>query len=219
MNDPILFDVDGVANEFVQALLDATAYQLREDGRGAVADQLPAAEAITSYRLGDHLSAEAWATATSILSTSSDFWEGLRPDEHALHAVDYLRSKDREVVFVTSPWDSNPRWGYVRARWLKAHFAAKRDQLVITPRKELVRGARLYEDRAATARAWAAAHGYIYDGDKFLGYDGDAQRGGLGMRKAIVIARPWNADDTPDGIPRLSWPEALDELYSNGRLA
>lgn len=190
--DPFLFDVDGVCNVFTQPILDAVRARLNREGHLEEARAVPNEDAITTYKISDHVSELTWKVAADILSNDPDHWAELRPVEQALKAVDLIRSRGGEVVFVTSPWDSLPTWGSVRWKWLHAHFAAKRDQLVITPRKELVRGRRLYEDNAETARKWTECNAYE-------------------ARNAVVIAQPWNQDAGED-LLRWSWDEALAEL-------
>jgi len=81
------------------------------------------------------------------------FWESLPYYDGAGNALEAIRQSDIEVVALTSPWDSCSTWSGARTAWLKA-LGFTRHQVIITPRKELVRGNYFLDDKPEHVAAW-----------------------------------------------------------------
>ena len=90
MKLPVLFDVDGVCNDFTGELL-ATLKEKNFD--------VPDYESFTTFELSKELSKKAWLATRKILE-DENFWASLPTLEVAREAVDLIRSYGVEVVFV-----------------------------------------------------------------------------------------------------------------------
>lgn len=142
-NLPILFDVDGVLNDFTQFLLDSISNDTNID--------VPTVNEIKSYTLKNYISNEAWEYAKELMKTSI-FWESIQPINQDV--IELIRQHNKEIVFVTSPWISCKEWESTRRKWLKKYFKATNSQIIFINRKELTRGEILIEDKADTLNKW-----------------------------------------------------------------
>lgn len=107
----------------------------------------------------------------------------LAPLPGAIGAVRRIHRAGHDVVVVTAP--SGPESAAGKVEWCRNHLRfLPRDSLVVTGRKELVRGDWLVDDRSSTLSAWLAANP-----------DG----------RAACIAQPWNADCDPRVLRAQSW--------------
>lgn len=86
-----------------------------------------------------------------------EFVRTIPPCRNAMAGVAELR-RFAEVVFVTSPWDSNPTWAHERGRWLARHFGAGRDNVIHTGAKHHVRGSVFVDDRPRAVEKWTVSH-------------------------------------------------------------
>ncbi len=126
-----LYDVDGVLLDFVGAV-----FRARGESR----------EPVLRY---DFLTAN-----DKVMLRSPDFWETLHPMPGAMAAIDRRRAIGHDIVAVTAPWHSCKGWGFVRRHLLKKHFGIHQDNVIITHRKDLVRGDYFVDDNPDTVSLW-----------------------------------------------------------------
>ena len=161
---PVLFDVDGVLNDFTGELLE----HLHHCGH-----EVPPPESFKTFKLSEHLDEHAWEQTKRILSGGA-FWRELKPISQAQTLINLIQSRGREIFFVTSPWRSCKEWRGIREWWLNRHFGAKASHVVPISDKWIIRGAVLVEDKAANLQQW-------------LGYSPHWCEG-------LLLDQPWNRD-------------------------
>ena len=146
-----LSDVDGVAADFVQRVLDVTGSPLRP-------------EDITQWDVLGMLSVEQREDAIEAMS-SPTFWASLEVLDGAKRGVDHLVGLGHELVWVTSPWDSCPGWDVARRGWLREHFGEH--DVIITSAKHHVVGDVFIDDKPKHVVDWQKAHpdkrAFLYD--------------------------------------------------------
>ena len=160
----VLLDCDGVLADFVGHLID----RLHAQGHEVPRD-------VTDY---DFLRGfgEATGKASRALLKDAGHWRSIPPYEGAAGFVDEIRACGHEVVIVTSPWLSCEAWAHARREWLAEHFDVEARDLIVTSRKELVRGDVFIDDHATTVTAWAEKN----------------PRGhALLMNRSYTVADPW----------------------------
>lgn len=141
---PFLVDVDGVCLQFVEPLYAAIglARTLEETLDWDFVPKLP-----------EPYGARAWAVLSDY-----DWWASLPPLVDAVAGIAALRELG-PVVFATSPYDSCRGWEHARRHLLKKHFDASRRDVVVTPRKELLRGRTLIDDKPDHVDLWTTCTG------------------------------------------------------------
>lgn len=151
----LLIDVDGPCADFVGGLLELL-------GLSAMREHFTRWEIIKDLeryrRGGNRMALEALA--------KPGFWEALEPVQGAVAAVGDLRGMEHELVFVTAPWLSCLGWGHTRRAWLHQHFDADHRNIIITSRKELVRGDLLLDDKVDNVLAFMQhtdGEAYLFD--------------------------------------------------------
>lgn len=164
----VLFDVDGVLANFTRAVLDAVAPDTSDDE-------------VVEWDIFAMLDARGVGETARAVAADADFWRGLPLFPDATTIVAAVR-RVRPVVFATSPWPFCAGWAEARRAWLREHFGASGDEVVITSAKDRIRGATLFDDKPDNVRRWGAAN---------PGKD------------AFLIARPYNEFDA-DGTIRVS---------------
>jgi 5'(3')-deoxyribonucleotidase len=126
------------------------------------------------------------------LLNNRDFWASIPPIPGAIPGVEYLRSLNFNIQWVTSPWYSCLDWDGTRRLWLRRHFGATPDQVTITSRKDLVRGIALIDDKPRHVKEW---------------YD----RNPAGL--AILYAQPYNRGTLRDDFTdRMNWSDIPDSF-------
>lgn len=85
------------------------------------------------------------------------FCAAIPPYDGAVEGVELLRER-ADVYAVTAPMCSSLTWQGERMEWLVGHFDFRRDHVISTAAKYLVRGDVLVDDKPSTVDAWAAAH-------------------------------------------------------------
>jgi 5'-nucleotidase len=77
-----------------------------------------------------------------------EYYSSLKPIEGAVAAANQMRSDDHDVVFISSPWESNPMGYQAKANWLFQHFGGwARKNLILTSDKTLVIADVLVDDK------------------------------------------------------------------------
>lgn len=146
-NKPILVDCDGVLCDFTQAVLD-----MQVDGNLKRED-------ITDWDLFDLLEDTDAANARTVLTHSASAWENMGLIEGAEYFFGQLRglgkANGRDVLVVSSPWQSNPNWDRSRKWWLNKHFDVKPENVIITPHKHLLDGFCLIDDKLDNVNKYA----------------------------------------------------------------
>lgn len=145
---PILVDVDSVLTDWTRHLCEAL-----EKRFGRRIDPADVTHRKFFFTNGLALKVDA----CEILQDPA-WWETLPPDSAAQKTIPLLR-RYREVLFVTAPWHGCSTWGSVRRAWLKKHFKADRDQVLIGAAKKHINGSILIEDHPRTLVDWKKAQG------------------------------------------------------------
>ena len=82
----------------------------------------------------------------------------MEPLEDALRGVNMLRKEGYSLVCLTSPWHTK-LWEVERREWLKKHFGFKASDVIQTPKKTLVRGITLIDDKISHCQEWGVVNG------------------------------------------------------------
>lgn len=144
----ILLDVDGVLANFIEATLRT----LRDLGVERHHDE------VTTWSIEDSLALTSSQRARMKARWSEPgFCASIPVYDGAVAGVEALRAIG-EVYAVTSPMTSGPTWQHERTEWLVRHFDFRRDDVVQTAAKHLVRGDVLVEDKPEALARWKAAH-------------------------------------------------------------
>jgi 5'(3')-deoxyribonucleotidase len=152
-NKPIfLCDVDGVLADFTTSLLKESGSKL------TVSD-------IDDWDCFSIMEPESRDLALNKILRDKEFWGNLPLLPHAQIAVEDMRRRGT-VLFVTSPWANRTRgwecdgWGHARAHWLRRHFDASHEELIIAYSKQYVQGDFLIDDRFKNIKAYADHNKY-----------------------------------------------------------
>ena len=79
-----------------------------------------------------------------------DFYRDLEPIPGAVEAAKKLRADGHDVVFVSSPWESNPMGYQAKADWLMEHLGGwARKGLILTSDKTMIELDVLVDDKPA----------------------------------------------------------------------
>ena len=77
-----------------------------------------------------------------------DFYKSLEPIPGAVEAYRKMIADGHDVIFISSPWESNPMGYQDKANWLYKHFGrSARKNLVLTGDKTLVHADVLVDDK------------------------------------------------------------------------
>jgi 5'(3')-deoxyribonucleotidase len=149
-----LLDVDGVVADFLPHVL----HWLHSD---------VLLEEITSWKFFDHLP-ECEADHARAILCRPEFWSSMPEVAGAREGVREL-ARGYEIVWVTSPWLPCPMWSDVRRVWLANHFNADPEDVIITSRKDVVRGDIYIDDSYDNVVGWScrnqthSQHGILFD--------------------------------------------------------
>jgi len=163
--DVVLMDVDGVLCDFTSGWRPLVAPELAE-------------EDISSFVFEDYLNDEQLGKLLS-LCESAAFWAELKPYEGARDFVESVseNTDGGEIVYCTAPWVPCDGWAEARRIWLKEHMP--KGDLVVTKRKDLIRGDYLIDDKPENVLSWAARNktgiGYLYERPWNRGFTGNAR--------------------------------------------
>jgi 5'(3')-deoxyribonucleotidase len=199
MSKVIGLDCDGVLADFVGATLDLahrfTSLRFKRDD-------------IKTWDIFDYVKDPLNSDLKRTVQRSIEkrgFCQNLKVLPGSIKAVQALRELG-EVVCITSPWVTNPTWGYERTEWLREHFGFEWRQIIHTGRKEFVHCDYLVDDRLSNLVEWNA-------------YQGRTSRYG---GHAILWDTPHNRQErdrlqVQDGIsPMSSWAELEDFIKDTG---
>lgn len=175
--DIILMDVDGVLCDFTSSWLPIVAPELSE-------------EDVSSFAFENYLNDDQLNKLRKICQ-SSEFWFDMAPYEGARDFVESVveNTDGGEIVYCTAPWVGCDGWADVRRGWLEKHMP--KGDLVVTNRKDIVRGGYLIDDKPENVMSWSA-------------------RNKVGV--AYLYARPWNKGFI--GNARMNREEILQDLAS-----
>mgnify|MGYP001576197444 CR=1 FL=1 len=144
----ILLDVDGVLADFITANLRT----LHAFGAGPFAH-----DDVTAWSIEDSLGLTSSQRARMKARWSEPgFCASIPPYEGAQAGVEALRAIG-EVYAVTAPMWSGPTWQHERTEWLVKHFDFRREDVVSTAAKHLVRGDVLVEDKPEALHRWSSS--------------------------------------------------------------
>ena len=139
----ILLDCDGPCADFDSAIIKAVNANITEQTLNEFGE----------WDIFKLFSEMEMIEVRKILKDSS-FWANLVPNEHALKAVEKMRSLGAKVVFLTAPYSDCLEWEHTRRNWIKKHFGAKDSEVIVTSAKEYVYGDIFIEDRLAFLTPW-----------------------------------------------------------------
>jgi 5'(3')-deoxyribonucleotidase len=135
---PFLFDVDGVAADFMRHLLTLIGSKATP----------------TSYQLADFLKAGELKEATALKKTP-EFWLTIPVMDGAQEGIEKLKKKGHAIRWVTRSYRSCPMWWDCRLTWLEENFGVKDDHEVICAAdKGLVMGRAFVDDRVDNVSDW-----------------------------------------------------------------
>lgn len=143
----ILTDVDGVLADFTTSLLKECGSSIKS-------------EDINNWDCFSMMEQEHRDYALNKVLKDPDFWRNLPLLPHAQTAVEDMR-RQGTLLFVTSPWANRTSgweckgWGWARAHWLREHFDASHEELIIAYSKHYIRGDILIDDRLKNVTTWA----------------------------------------------------------------
>ncbi len=79
-----------------------------------------------------------------------EFYRSLQPIPGAVEAYQEMVADGHDVIFLSTPWQSNPMGYQDKADWLKKHFGSvARSNLILTADKTLVHAHYLVDDKPA----------------------------------------------------------------------
>jgi len=178
----VLLDVDNVLADFDRA----TAEALVSLG-GPHIDPAESTQWDIMQMVPEELQDAMWR-----IWRSPGYCMSIQPYPEAEDAVRRLRQVS-EVFFVTGQMPGSRVWPWERHQWLKGHFDATQEEIVLTWAKYLIEGDVIVEDRPVFYDKWATYHP-------------DAL--------AILWAQPYNAsvELPPNGIRTDSWDEVIHRV-------
>lgn len=90
----------------------------------------------------------AHKTAVYKILEHPDYYASLEPVPGAIEAAKKMRADGHDVLFISSPWESNPMGYQAKADWLNRHIGGwARKNLILTSDKTLVRADVLVDDK------------------------------------------------------------------------
>lgn len=140
-----IIDVDGVVADFTDHLLQAVSAKLT-------------LQDITDWDIFRFMSEHEKKHAHHVLEQPS-FWISQPVIDGAKEGIQRIRDDGYTVIWCTSPWVSCTSWASVRRAWLKQHFAAAHDEVVVSARKDLLRGDLFIDDKPQHVFSWEAMNG------------------------------------------------------------
>jgi len=133
----ILLDMDGVMAQFIPGLLEKYNFLTSEN---------VSEDDIRGYNVGDYVNDPV---AVKRIKDSVGFIRSLKPYDGALEAVQCLKDKGHDIVFVSCPTNC-PTSAHEKREWLNYYFSKlwKKAPLITTPpgMKYYVRGDVLVDD-------------------------------------------------------------------------
>lgn len=149
----ILFDVDGPCGAFVDSLL---AHMSADKSLGIV----PTADKVVEWDFHKTIFDKVQRDAFHELMENPLFWATMSVEPGAQEVVRKLREAGHQVDFITSPWVTCVGWESARRDWLKAHFDAEFDDVIVCPgvKKHRYHGDILIDDKPSTVKAWQHRH-------------------------------------------------------------
>lgn len=169
-----LVDCDGVLADFTTHALKSVGSWLRAEDVDEW-DIFSLLNRKDTPGLGDRLRA---------ILDGHTFWRTMPRMPGASQLVDRLVQEDFRVVVVTSPWVTCFGWDMARRDWLEENFDIKPHDVVITSRKELVRGDVFFDDRPVHVREWGRYNPHR-EGDAWL-VDAPYNRDAEGLNRLIL---------------------------------
>lgn len=174
----LIIDVDGVIYNFVDAFMDRYKYHGGEIPEDWAWDSWAAMNELPNDDIVNHI----WNHDTDL------FWCG-SPYPDAVNALELLNDEYDVVIATAVPFIHVPS----RANWMEefAPFIHRKQQMVITSDKSLVRGDFLVEDHLPHVQKWLTVNGNF---------------------TAMCIDRPWNQDSPPwyyNRVPSLRYVAEL----------
>lgn len=147
MSEIILFDVDGVCAQFDQGIIKI----IKPDW--SIQEMEQRVKTLGDWDIFKLFSEEEMKQVHTVLKDPI-FWEKLDPLPAAQWGYDKLKSQGFDIVFLTSSWDGCKEWCGTRKQWLKKHFDASPENVVISRRKDLHFGHMFIDDNPAHIRKW-----------------------------------------------------------------
>jgi hypothetical protein len=146
----MILSVDGVVADFVGHLL-AQVGSTRQR------------EEIVELDVFKFLTPEQQETASALLA-SPDFWLSMPLIPGALEGVQTFQLRGHEIIWATTPWLPCREWEWARRTWIKQHFSARDEDIVVLFEKQLLTGEFFVDDRPESVLAWqrANAHGVAF---------------------------------------------------------
>lgn len=141
----ILCDVDGVLASFLGSVIRS----LNEKVEGY--HKPFKLEDVTEWDIAKCLDVDA--SDIYALAGKQFFCEDLEVLPGALEGVELLR-RYGHVYFCTSPIWSSEYWMHERVRWLKRHFDARPQDVIMTSAKSLICADLLIDDKPKTVEGW-----------------------------------------------------------------
>lgn len=142
----VLLDVDGVVADFLQHTISHVGEFAPEGG----------IESVTSWEILNHFPLPGRALAQKSW-VEKGFCAGIPLYPGSLEGVSTV-AKKAEIVWVTAPMQDSPYWGHERTLWLKRHFGAPHESVVLAHNKAHVWGDFLVDDRIENILSWCEAH-------------------------------------------------------------
>lgn len=139
----ILIDCDGPVLDFDGSLLK----EIRPE---TTVDEIKNLNEWDIFKLFD----DEQLKKTHKLLKKGEFWNSIPVHDHAINAVEKMRSVGGEIIFLTSPWVSCKNWEYIRREKLKKTFKISNEQFISTRRKELVYGDVFIDDKLENVEKW-----------------------------------------------------------------
>lgn len=158
---PVLIDVDGVVSNFHKKVVSfiEDKFDIKVDESKIYGDVRNEANGLWDQECEDYIRSPGF-------SRYLEAWPG------SIEAIKKIMKK-KEVMFVTSPYNSSPTWAYDRTMWLKDHFGITRDDVIFARDKRFVDGVTLIDDRWENVVDWSRYRG----------------------KWSILMKRPWNVKD------------------------
>lgn len=140
---PVLVDVDGVIADFCGKVSEyiEDRFDIEIDRSKIYSDVREEADGLWDD------SCEAYIRSEGFAQTLDELPGGVEGVKKIM--------KERDVVFVTSPYDSSPTWCFDRFAWLKERFDITRDDIIFARDKRFIDGITLIDDRFENVVDWS----------------------------------------------------------------
>lgn len=162
MKPPICIDVDGVCADFMEAVLSFinTQHGTNFKNEEMWDDFRVVLKQYHDTPLENFIKSQGFCQLLKVIPGSQEF-------------VEKVRRRGHRVIFLTSPYKDAPTWSHDRMKWLKKHFEADREDIILAKDKRFVNGLTLIDDLPKNCIDW---HQYQ-------------------KRTSILLAQPWNKKD------------------------